>query len=111
MTAAEFREMALSFPEATESSHNGLADFRVGGKIFASLGYPNSDCAVVMLAAEDQALYIRLGQASFSPAAGAWGRQGCTVVRLPDSEAPLVRDALEDAWSRRASKRLRMDGR
>lgn len=106
MTPGQFRKMALSFPEATESAHNGHPDFRVGGKIFATLGYPDSSCAVVMLDPGEQALYMKLDDAVFTPATSAWGRQGSTVVRLPNAKRALVRSSIEAAWSRRAPKRL-----
>ena len=45
MTAAEFRRLALSLPEAEEREHMHHPDFRVGGKIFATLGYPDKSWA------------------------------------------------------------------
>jgi hypothetical protein len=106
MTAAQFRNIALSFPEASESSHMGHPDFRVGGKIFATLGYPDASCSVVMLPPEEQEFFIKISGDAFAPAAGAWGQKGSTVVRLRPAKSALVRDALETAWRRRAPKRL-----
>lgn len=106
MTAAQFRKMALSFPGATESSHNGHPDFRVNGKIFATLGYPDDSCGVVMLSPDEQAFYAKTGAGAFVPAKGAWGAKGSTVVILGSAEPATVHGALDAAWERRASKSL-----
>ena len=95
----------MSFPEAVESSHMNHPDFRVGGRIFATLAADGSS-GVVMLDREDQEFLIRIGEGVFSPAAGAWGQQGSTVIALRDAKPALVRDAIEAAWRRRAPKRL-----
>ena len=83
MTPNEFRELALSFPEAIESAHMRHPDFRVGGRIFATLGYPNENSAMVKLSANEQKEFVRSCPAVFSTAKGAWGRQGSTIVHLP----------------------------
>jgi hypothetical protein len=106
MTPNQFRAAALALPEASEGSHQGHADFRVGGKIFATLGYPDSSCAVVMLSSGDQKFYVRELAGVFTPAKGAWGEQGSTVIKLAAARMPQVREALQIAWSRRAPKRL-----
>jgi hypothetical protein len=106
MTETQFRELALSFPEATESSHQGHPDFRVGGKIFATLGYPDGSCGVVMLDPDEQKFFVKLDGAAFTPVAGAWGQKGSTIVRLRAAKSALVRESLEAAWRRRAPKRL-----
>jgi hypothetical protein len=105
MTANAFRKLALSFPEALESSHHGHPDFRVGGKIFATLGYPDESFGVVMLTPDDQAFYVRKGT-GFAPVNGEWGRQGSTLVELRTVTTSMVRGALEAAWQRRAPKRV-----
>jgi hypothetical protein len=105
MTGAQFRKIALSFPEAVEASHMGHPDFRVGGRIFATLG-PDESFGVVMLQPEDQAFFMQISGDVFSPAAGAWGQQGSTVITLRHAKPALVRDAVEAAWRRRAPKRL-----
>ena len=76
MTPNEFRKLALSFPEAIESAHMRHPDFRVGGKIFATLGYPDDDWAMVKLTRDDQREIIRSDPAVFKSVKGAWGRQG-----------------------------------
>jgi hypothetical protein len=106
MTAAEFRGIALSFPEATEGSHMGHADFRVGGKIFATLGYPNDRFAVVMLTSQDQDLLVRDHPKTFAPVKGSWGASGSTTVTLRTAGKRVIAVALEAAWRKRAPKRL-----
>jgi hypothetical protein len=107
MTANQFRKVALAFPEATESAHNGHPDFRVRGKIFATLGFPDDSCAVVMLGPEDQQFFIKQYTGMFTPVRGSWGQSGSTVINLPAARVAPVRAALEIAWSRRAPKRER----
>ena len=109
MTPAGFRRLALSFPEAVEGAHMGHADFRVGGRIFATLGYPSARFAVVMLSPQDQDLIVRDHPRLFAPVAGKWGASGCTTIALGElraSATPAVLAALEAAWRRRAPKRL-----
>ena len=71
MKAEDFRRVALSLPEASESAHVGHPDFRVGGKIFATLGYPNDEFGVAMLSPEQQEEFVRKDPESFEPAKGA----------------------------------------
>lgn len=106
MTRDEFRKIALSFPEAVESAHMGHPDFRVGGKIFATLGYPDDQHGVVMLPVDVQRAYIRSNPAAFSPANGAWGARGSATVQLAAHETESARSVLETAWRQRAQKRL-----
>ena len=73
MTPKEFRHLALSFPEAIESAHMDHPDFRVGGKIFATLGYPNENSAMVKLSPDDQKEFVGSKPDVFEPAKGAWG--------------------------------------
>ena len=106
MTAAEFRHVALSFPDVVEGAHMGHADFRIGGRIFATLGYPNDRYAVVMLSPQDQDLVIRDHPETFAPASGKWGASGSTTVVLGAASVSAVAAALEAAWRRRAPRRL-----
>lgn len=105
MTADAFRSLALTFPEASEGAHMGHPDFRVRGKIFATLG-PDGDRGMVKLTADQQAVFVRTGQGVFYPASGAWGRRGCTIIRLGDADEASVRQALGAAWRNTAPKRL-----
>jgi len=106
MTAKEFRAIALSLPEATEAAHMGHPDFRVGGRIFATLGYPRSGWGMVSLTPEQQELFVRAQPATFAPVQGGWGRSGATNVRLRAAKKAAVREALSIAWRNRAPKRL-----
>jgi hypothetical protein len=106
MTAAEFRRMALSLPDVIEASHMGHADFRVGGKIFATLGYPSDRFGVVMLSPQDQDLIVRDYPKTFAPVRGSWGASGSTTVALRGASKRAVAIALEAAWRKRAPKAL-----
>jgi hypothetical protein len=106
MTPNEFRELALSFPEAIESAHMHHPDFRVGGRIFATLGYPNEDSAMVKLSPDEQKEFVRTNPAVFTTVKGAWGRQGATNINLPAATIGIVREALTAAWRNTAPKRL-----
>ncbi|HVF62337.1 MAG TPA: MmcQ/YjbR family DNA-binding protein [Thermoanaerobaculia bacterium] len=106
MTAEEFRSLALSLPEATEKSHMDHPDFRVRGKIFATLGYPDSGRAMVKLIHEEQEALTRARPEVFAPVPGGWGRRGATYVTLQNADAATVYDALLMAWRNTAPKRL-----
>jgi hypothetical protein len=97
MTQAEFRRLALGLPDAVESSHMGHPDFRAGGRIFATLGYPDRAWAMIKLPPEDQAFLLRAGGAAFQPASGAWGRAGSTLVQLRAAPKATVMEALRIA--------------
>ena len=106
MRSSEFRELALSFPEAIESAHMHHPDFRVGGKIFATLGYPDENSAMVKLSADDQKEFVRTSPGVFTPVKGAWGRQGATTINLAATTTGIAREALTAAWHNTAPKRL-----
>jgi hypothetical protein len=55
LTPKQFRQLALSFHEAEEHAHMHHPDFRVAGKIFATLGYPDKSWGMVKLTPEQQA--------------------------------------------------------
>src|SRR5919204_3484261 len=103
MTADEFRNLALGLPEAVEGAHMGHADFRVRGKIFATLG-PDEDWGMVKLTADTQSVFVRSESTVFQPFPGAWGRRGCTRVELAAAKEPSVRQALIAAWRNTAPK-------
>ena len=94
MTADEFRQLALSLPDAVESTHMNHPDFRVAGKIFATLG-PDEEWGMVKLTPDQQAKFTRTEPTVFQPIKGAWGRQGCTRVELSPASEEAVRQALE----------------
>ena len=106
MTSNEFRELALSFPDVIESAHMHHPDFRVGGKIFATLGYPDEHAAMVKLSPDEQNKFVRTSPGVFTPVKGAWGRQGATNINLPAATIGIVREALTTAWRNTAPKRL-----
>jgi len=100
--ADDFRRIALSLPGAEERSHMAHPDFRVGGKVFATLGYPNADWGMVQLMPEQQDDFMQLAPQAFEPASGAWGRGGSTLVKLAAVPDDLLETALNAAWRRRA---------
>ena len=106
MTPDEFREVALSFPEAIESAHMHHPDFRVGGRIFATLGYLNENSEMLKLSPDEQKEFVRISSDVFTPVKGAWGRQGATNIYLPTATLDIVREALTSAWRETAPKRL-----
>jgi len=106
MTAADFRRIALSLPEATESAHMDHPDFRVGGRIFATLGYPDKQWGMVKLPPDLQAKFYEAQPEVFVPANGAWGKGGATKVRLKSVKKADLERALRAAWQRTAPKRL-----
>ena len=105
MTPDEFRALALGLPEASERSHMDHPDFRVRGKIFATLG-PDGSWGMVKLTPDQQEPLVLADPATFAPASGAWGRRGATIVQLRRAPRSVVRDALRDAWRNTAPKRL-----
>jgi hypothetical protein len=107
MTPSDFRKIALSFPEAEERLHMDHPDFRVAGKIFATLGYPDKTRGMVKLSPEDQHNFGKDYPAAFVPVKGAWGRRGATSVYLKPAGKEIMRRALEAAWRNIAPKRLR----
>lgn len=105
MTPDRFRQIALSFPDAEEGKHMGHADFRVGGKIFASLG-PDEDWGMVKVSPEEQAALMGADPESYRPASGAWGHGGATIVTLRTARVAEVKRALGEAWKLTAPKGL-----
>jgi hypothetical protein len=105
MTADEFRKSALELPDAVEGGHMDHPDFRVRGKIFATLGYPNDDWAMVKLAPDEQLALCAAKPKSFVPVKGAWGKNGATNVRLDSADRASVREALRLAHASVGKKR------
>jgi hypothetical protein len=104
MTSTRFRRVALSLPGTVEGSHQGTADFRVGKRIFATLGYPDGDWGMVKLTPEQQAVLVEAEPDIFRPVPGGWGRQGNTNVRLATADPVTLRSALTLAWGNIAPK-------
>jgi hypothetical protein len=98
MTPAAFAKLALSFDGATEGAHGGHPDFRAGGKVFASLGYPGKDWGMVKLMPEQQQMLVAAEPGMFVPVKGTWGLRGATSVRLAEVDARTMLSALAMAW-------------
>jgi hypothetical protein len=103
MTTDDFRKMALEIPNTIERSHMHHPDFRLAGRIFASLGVPDESWGMVKLTPEQQRAFIKNEPKVFKPSSGAWGRQGYTNVYLPAAKAAIVRTALDAAAKNLAS--------
>jgi hypothetical protein len=94
MSSSRFRRVALSLPEAIEGSHQGHADFRIGKRIFATLGYPDDSWGMVKLTPEQQAVLVEAEPEIFRPVPGGWGKHGSTNVRLAKADVTTLRSAL-----------------
>ncbi len=106
MTRNDFRRFALSLPDATENEHMDHPDFRVRGKIFATLGYPDERWGMVKLMPDQREEFARAEPGVFVPAKGAWGRKGATCVLLHSAKRPSLTRALGLAWRNVAPKNL-----
>ena len=104
MSAEDLRRLALALPETVEGAHHGRTDFRIGGRIFATLS-PDGMEGVALLAPEEQAVLVAAEPAIFTPVPGGWGAKGATTILIAADE-PTLRSALTLAWRRRAPKRL-----
>jgi len=102
MTSEDFRRLALELPEAEEGEHMRHHDFRVRGKIFATLWPRGEDSGVLMLTREQQQKAVQSAPACFAPVPGGWGEKGSTIVRLGVAEVELVRRGLATAWLNKA---------
>lgn len=107
MTAEQFRALALAEKDAIESSHGGHPDFRVNGRVFASLGAPDDDWGMVALTPEEQASFIVASPNAFRPATGAWGLRGYTNVHLASGDPVTVKQALAAAHAAALRKKSR----
>ncbi len=106
MTPAGFRNIALALPETEERQHMNHPDFRVAGKIFATLGYPDTTCGMVKLSPEDQHNFTKDYPDAFIAVKGAWGRGGATSVVLKAAQKDTLTKAIHAAWRNSAPKRL-----
>ena len=105
MTAQKFRELALKIPGAIEAEHMRHPDFRINGKIFASLGYPDDAHGMVGLTPEQQASMLEREPDVFEHCAGVWGKRGATNVHLRNAKVGVIRVALKAAAQNRAAGR------
>src|SRR6266849_4142399 len=104
MNADDFRRIALSFEGAEESSHMGNPDFRVGGRIFATLSSADQGYGNLMLTLEQQKAFVEELPKVFLPIAGGWGRMGMTHIRLAVANEDVLEGALRTAWKLRVEK-------
>jgi hypothetical protein len=104
MDANDFRRIALSFEGVEESSHMGQPDFRVGGRIFATLASEKQGYGNLMLTPEQQAMFVEELPQVFVPIAGGWGKMGMTHIRLAAANEDLLAGALRTAWRLRVEK-------
>jgi hypothetical protein len=99
VTATGFRRLGLSLPDTAEGSHFHVADFRVGGKIFATLAYEKDGCGVLLLTRDQQDGMIQDAPAIFLPVPNKWGEKGATLVRLAKVKPDILEAALRLAWA------------
>ncbi len=104
MNADDFRRIALSFEGAEECSHMGQPDFRVGGRIFATLASAGQGYGNLMLTLEQQTAFLEELPEVFVPIAGGWGRMGMTHIRLAVAKEDVLAGALRTAWKLRLEK-------
>jgi YjbR len=104
MNAADFRRLALLLEGVEESSHMGAPDFRVGGRIFATLASQDQGYGNLMLSLDQQAAFLEERPDLFLPIAGGWGRMGATHIRLALATEDVLTGALHTAWKQRVDK-------
>jgi hypothetical protein len=104
MTAADFRRIALSLEAAEEGSHMGAVDFRVRGRIFATLASQDQGYGNLMLTPDQQAEFVSELPEVFLPIPGWWGKMGATHVRLAQANEDVLAGALHASWRLRIEK-------
>ena len=107
MTPAAFTKVALSLDGAVEGAHGRHADFRAGGKVFATLGHPGKEWGMAKLTPEQQQMLVAAEPAMFTPVKGTWGLRGATLVRLAEVDARTLRSALTMAWQNVTARKPR----
>ena len=105
VTKSQFRKFALSLPETKEMMHMSHPDFRVRGKIFATI-WPDDNFGMVKLTPAEQAILVQTDPDVFQPVKGTWGRRGATTICLALASETSVKQALIAAWRNTAPKRL-----
>jgi hypothetical protein len=111
MTVKDFRRIALSFEGAEEGSHMGAPDFRVGGRIFATLASAKQGYGNLMLTPEQQAAFVEEMPKVFLPVHAGWGRMGATHIRLDAATEDVLTGALHTAWKLRLEKNAKTRSR
>jgi hypothetical protein len=111
MNAKDFRRIALSFDGAEEGSHMGAMDFRVAGRIFATLASVKQGYGNLMLTLEQQTMFVEEMPEVFLPIPGGWGRMGMTHIRLDEATEDVLEGALRTAWKLRVDKNAKSGGK
>jgi len=106
MTVESYRRTALAQPEAVESSHMDHPDFRVRGKIFATIRSVAKGEGAVKLTPEQQKQFVKEDANTFAAVPGGWGLKGWTLVRLTAVKTEIMNRAMKCAWHNAAPKRL-----
>ena len=106
MQPNDFRRIALQMQDAIEGEHMAHPDFRAHGRIFATL-HPDGKQGMVKLTPDQQHVFLREHPKTFTPASGAWGRQGCTMVQLSAVDEDTLGEAMTLAWQAAASDKAR----
>ena len=101
--AKDFRRIVLRLPDSLEHAHMGHPDFRVNGRIFASLN-DDETRGMVVLTPDQQERFVRENPSVFQPESGAWGRSGCTRVHLAAVDEETLGEALTLAWQNGVAK-------
>lgn len=99
-----FRRIALGMKDAIESAHMGHPDFRVNGRIFATI-HPDHQWGMVVLTPDQQEKFVREHPGTFALENGAWGRAGCTKVQLDAVDEDTLGEAMTLAWQNSAAKK------
>lgn len=103
LKANDFRRIALGLQDAIERAHMGHPDFRANGRIFATL-HPDDLFGMVKLTPDQQLKFVKEHPATFAPESGAWGRSGCTSVKLDGVDEDTLGEAMTLAWQNSATK-------
>jgi hypothetical protein len=104
MSAKRFRQIALKLDGASEGVHQDHADFRVNGRVFERLGYPDEQWGMVKLTPEQQAVLVEAEPAIFRPVPGGWGKSGNNYVNLAAADTVTLKSVLTMAWQNALSK-------
>ena len=104
MKASDFRQIALGLDGAEEGSHMGSVDFRVGGRIFATLAAVKQGYGNLLLTPEQQAAFVEELPEVFLPVPGGWGKNGASHVLLVAVSPDVLEGALRTAWKLRIEK-------
>lgn len=105
ITIETARQLALALPEVVEKSHFEIPDFRVGGKIFATL-HTDRKIVMVKLSLVDQSVFCSYDKEVIYPVPGGWGRKGATYINLKKVKKAMLNDAMTTAWKNVAPLKL-----